>query len=439
MNTSAVYRPSRIEYAATIAAIWALAVVTFRLPGRDDPSAASSLDLLALAKLAIRSAVFAFFLFAWRWNPDTGAKLLVGRAFFPFYLFIAWAFVSVLWSPLKTVSLGQALGLAAQVTLAAWIALAFRVSANAALLIRQLWAALLVCTVVILTVHAVSPELSGLDRELELAGANGFVRPTAAGSTAGLGLTLTILAPRLIPGVTLGPGVLVALPAHAALLFLANSRTAWAMTLAVSALAFVRFYPSVVQARTLTLVGLAAAVLVLVDPGFSLQEDSSRAGAEYLSRGQSAEQLSRVSGRMEMWQAVWGQFEMSPIIGHGYFVSSASGELDVWDGPANHTAHNIGLQVLVSTGVIGAVLFVAATARVVSEVFVLRRGDSIARGAFAFTALLGVWYAGWSQTCISFLGPILPESVAFFVVLGVAVGQAVRTRTLSARRRVVTP
>lgn len=149
----------------------------------------------------------------------------------------------------------------------------------------------------------------------------------------------------------------------------------------------------------------------------------------YIKRGQSIEQLRGISGRAELWQAVWQEFEKSPALGHGYFITSANGRLDVWDGPANHDAHNLILQVLVSTGVIGGAMLIWALGSIVVGLLQLFRLQPRPFAAydgsdvfFRLSCVVMLWYAGWCQGCASFLGPVRPESVVFFLLLGVLAG-----------------
>ena len=39
-----------------------------------------------------------------------------------------------------------------------------------------------------------------------------------------------------------------------------------------------------------------------------------------------------------------------------------------------------------------------------------------------FLTVIGLWYMGWGQLCESFMGPVQPEAVVFFTVLGLAIG-----------------
>ena len=422
MPDSVADRHSRQELFLMGVVIWSMCLITFTLPGRQS----GGLDIVALAKLAVRGGTLVVFLYVWCSNSDLVAKRRVGWFYFPFLCFLSWAFVSASWSPLKVVSVGQAIGLASLLALSAWVALVCRDSRNIVFATKQLWLALLAFSLLMLLFHAVRPDLSGLSRSNHLRGANGIMHPTYAAATAGLSFVLTLLCPKLLKGFELGSSLLPALVVHGLLLYCANSRTALALTALVSMTSFLWLYSKRVHSLFLMTSAGVACIYLVFDSGFELHKESLQSSTAYITRGQSQQQLSRLSGRVEMWNAVLEQFEKSPLIGHGYFVTSENGRLDVWDGPSNHTAHNLVLQVLVSTGVIGGIVFFVAFWRIGSAVWRLRWGDSSAKCTFVLLLLIGLWYLGWCQTCISFIGPVLPESVVFFLLLGLGVGQAVR-------------
>jgi hypothetical protein len=50
--------------------------------------------------------------------------------------------------------------------------------------------------------------------------------------------------------------------------------------------------------------------------------------------------------------------------------------------------------------------------------------DERHKGLFKIFAVLSVWFFGWSLLGISFMGSIRPESVVFFSMLGIGIGQA---------------
>jgi O-antigen ligase len=109
-------------------------------------------------------------------------------------------------------------------------------------------------------------------------------------------------------------------------------------------------------------------------------------------------------------------------MGHGYFVTSKTGEIDIWDGPSNHTAHNVLLQVLVTTGAIGTVLFLWGLFQPLVIYGNSLPGVDRRWKLATFLGVLGIWYFGWGQLCASFMGPVRPESVVFFALLGLALG-----------------
>jgi O-antigen ligase len=132
-----------------------------------------------------------------------------------------------------------------------------------------------------------------------------------------------------------------------------------------------------------------------------------------------------------MWTAVFNSYRESPWIGHGYFVSSQTGELYVWGESTNWTAHNMWLQALVSTGLIGTLLLAwglgwpwlqTATGAC--------RGRIPARLAL-FAAAIACWYLGWGLSNASILGPLQPESVLFFVILGIMVGRLTQAKLVT--------
>jgi O-antigen ligase len=160
-----------------------------------------------------------------------------------------------------------------------------------------------------------------------------------------------------------------------------------------------------------------------IDPGWSLLGGAVDAISDFSTRGQSAEQLAALSGREEMWTAMWESFELSPWIGHGYFVTSETGEIYVWYMWANWTAHNFWLQTLVTTGIVGAIFMAGALAFYV--VGLLRRAADgrIGTRPALFAGAILAWQFLWGLTNESFVGPVQPESVVFFAALGLTLAQ----------------
>jgi O-antigen ligase len=403
--------------------VWLLVLFTFSAPGRDGPNDLGSLDLIALGKVAVRGLSLLVLGYA-VFTADRSRRDRVLSVLLPWGIFAGWAIVSVLWSALPAVTLGQCNGLIDLVLLAAACALLWRGPADTEAILRHLTVVSLVFTTIILAVDFIRPDLSGLDREdgeIET-GASGMIHPTTAGATASLGLVL-LLGCRLLwgwrwTGWLMLPGVAI----HVAVLLKANSRMALGMAAAAVLSLAVAFMPRRYLAALALAVGLLGAVYLTVDPSLSLSESAIQKASRFLQRGESSELLYKLTGRTDLWEAIWASFLQSPVIGHGYFVTSKNGLLDVWSGPANRTAHNIFLQVMVTTGLVGLTLFLWA---------MLQAGNGVVRGLSAgeengrvggLLLVIALWYAGWSQLAESFMGGVLPEAVVFFALLGLGLG-----------------
>jgi O-antigen ligase len=127
-----------------------------------------------------------------------------------------------------------------------------------------------------------------------------------------------------------------------------------------------------------------------------------------------------------MWEVMWKSFLDSPLIGHGFFVSSASGSLYVWYVDGNWTAHNVVLQALVTTGIVGASLLAYGLWRSFGPFLLSYRSTIEGR----CICLLLLYYSVWAMFNESFLGPVQPESALFFTLIGIAVGSVVQNNQI---------
>jgi O-antigen ligase len=407
-----------------LACLWLLTLVTFSMPGRDGPSDAGSLDVIALAKLATRGIVIMALGITLLACGSSPRRRLVLWCLAPFGIYLLWAIASVAWSPLKAISLGQAGSLTAELLLAAVVAVLWRSEADTSRLLCHLCCSLLAVTLVVLAAHIVSADLSGLTRGGEMEGSMGIVHPTSAGATAALGLLL-LAGSRLLwgwrwPTWLLLPG----LPLFSVLLVLAASRMAMFMGLVVLAVMVAWLVSRFLLASTVLVVSVGGTLFLVADPRLESLDGVFRKAEEYVSRGESTDSMSSLTGRTELWDALWDSFLESPWRGHGYFVTSKDGLLDVWSGPANRSAHNVALQVMVTTGLIGLGLFLVAWLWLLPPVCRGLGKDADSRKLGVLLLLLAAFYLGWGQLCESFMGPIQPEAVVFFVLLGLALANA---------------
>lgn len=441
-----------------------MSLVSFSLPGREGPDAGAGIDSIAAAKFAIRLLVLTWFGVIWLLDcrqsllglsRETGLPVsdLVGalvfrgqwtnRVLFPWWIFVAWSLLSVSWSPLFSVSVGQWLGLAALIVFAQVIAnrhasgkkkLVFQWP----MLAIQIGTVLSAYSLLVIVTHLIAPDASGLNRGIVLDGSNGFFHPTAVGATSSLGLTIAgvLLLQRVVTNI---PLVFCMLSLNALLLLLSESRAALAMAVVTGAMCFACLMSWRLRATLVLVGGFGLILQIVIDPGFEIARLGIDNASAYVQRGQTPDELQQVSGRAELWQAVWQQFLDSPIRGHGYFVTSSTGKLDVWEGPSNQDAHNIVLQVLVTTGIVGGLIFMWAI--LVSSIHLMRSTVNLLamRSPLAnrlpsqpqfitFVVIVSVWFLGWTQGCVSFLGPIRPEAVAFFALLGLLAAHAENVR-----------
>lgn len=425
MNRAEPSPPLRRTLVLPIVCIWALTTMTFSMPGRDGPSSADSLDVIALAKLAVRFLSLGCLGFAVMRLWDTPRLRAVLTLLLPFWVFLGWAFVSAGWSALPSVSVGQSIGLTVMLLLSTVIGAGWQDEADTSRLLRHLSLALLVVGGTVITVDLVNHDISGLNRDEHVEeGASGIVHPTSAGATASLGLVV-LLASRLLWGWGWTRHLLPpTLPVMSYLLVLANSRMALGMAVLGVGLIVLWFSPVRALAAGVLLACLAGLVYVTLDPDLALVESALKRTEAHVSRGESAESLTSLTGRTALWEAIGQECLRSPLLGHGYFVTSHNGLLDVWSGPANRSAHNVLLQVQVTTGLVGTGLFLWALGRIGRGVLASAAGRS--DRLHGFLTVLAIWYAGWGQLCESFMGPVQPETVVFYTVLGLALGLASR-------------
>src|SRR3954468_22998461 len=167
-----------------------LMIGTFDSPTRADPITAENLDYLAAIKLATRLGTIALML------PFvlSRARLILAspqiRVYLAWFVLLAWAGLSVLWSPLKGISLGQTFSFGTLILLSIGTALSVRSDRDAEYVLSRLALTLGAVCLLVALVHMKSAYLSGLARDEALHDAPGLIHPTHAGATAGLAIFL---------------------------------------------------------------------------------------------------------------------------------------------------------------------------------------------------------------------------------------------------------
>lgn len=400
--------------------IWLLVLVTFTSPGRHGVQTTSGLDLLALVKIISRlvSLLILGVIFL-RLESETKWSMLM-RLMLPLALFCTWSLLSVTWSANPALSLAQAGCFSILVLLAIVISLVIKDSDDISYLLAQVSYALFALSMVLVIAHFCFPHLGALYRPSAGEGATGILHPTTASSAASLALIILVLArfwtdwkwcqTLLLPGIIM----------HGFVMYWTTTRTTLALTSLILVINSLLRIPLKSFRQIATLLACVVLGLFIADPGMRLIDSASSNVYTFLARGQTLSQLSSLSGREQIWQFLWDSFWDSPIRGHGFYVTTARGDFYIWSYRANYTAHNLILQALTTTGVVGLFLLsIGLFVPLQSYGTKVWKHQSPGYTTILLTSLW-VWYLGWSMLNVSFLAPFQPESCIFFMTIGIA-------------------
>lgn len=300
----------------------------------------------------------------------------------PVFFFLVWLFATALVAPNPTYTLVSAFTIFACVAFSAYL---FSIVDPVDVFATIVLSILLFCTVSIVVYFAV-PEFGHyvywVNEERfvssRLAGIAGSANNMAL--VASFGLVVTGLYAREFHGINrLFVPVSILLCGTA--LLMTNSRSPLAMALliliATYAFSWRRLY----------------AGLFVISAGLLLFAALIPFGQEFLlkaiSRSGDVGEVTSFTGRTDIWYAVLKLAEVQPLMGYGYASSvfvlpQHTNEI----GFATSHAHNVMLQLLLTTGWIGVLLFALSVAGVALRAVVYR--DRIAFGMMAFVLLNGI-------------------------------------------------
>ncbi|MBX3548938.1 MAG: O-antigen ligase family protein [Xanthobacteraceae bacterium] len=166
-----------------------------------------------------------------------------------------------------------------------------------------------------------------------------------------------------------------------AALVMTNSRTPLAMTLLIVFMTYVLTWRRLHIALLLVSLGLVAASILLPYSDEILLKVVSRSGG--------ADELTSLTGRTEIWHTVLKLVEQRPWTGYGYGSSVfVLPEYANSIGFATSHAHNLALQLLLTTGWTGLILFILTVAGVSARAIL--HGDRVMFAMLAFVLLNGV-------------------------------------------------
>ena len=404
---------------AAILLIWLLCLSAYSPAGRAGPLGLEQLDWIADMKVAVRALAVLVLGATFVRLPRVSAKWQTVWCLTPFGLYAVWAAVSTVWSPLEAVSLGHAGDLFVLLLLAAVAGVACTNDRKMSLILLHLAVAMFLVSVLSILLSQVGLG-NGFGEWTGETQPRSFMHPNLAAQSAGGALTI-VLAGYLIWRWTWARKMLVpAIVGAAYVLYFAHSRTAIAITLlGVAGVLFVSGHRKFLLAVSVVCIVLVALYMAL-DPYGTLTERAAGDVMGYTMRGQTGQQFASASGRAEMWQIGIESFRMSPMIGHGNWIMTPSGMAFVWGEYQWETLHNMILHVLAGTGLIGGLLFLWAVVRPFN---VIRKGlkrISPDRATAGFAMLVLVWFLVLGLYELSFLGPVSPVSVFYFVTIGLA-------------------
>jgi hypothetical protein len=246
-----------------MASIWGIPPLAFTMPGTE---LRSGFDAVDAAKLAVFFALslLAVYCVATRWYRHA-----TWSRFWPIAGLIVYAcfgLVSVLWSPLPSVTIDKAgsLGMLCLLSIAIGC-----VATNREGIERVVWhlsAALAGFSAFIFAMYFYDPVMAGLDRLRIHTGGDGLIHPTASGATASLGLLILVIAKywfRFDWGKWL---IEIAMLVHLPILVLSNSRMSILALLCTAGPILIQNTKAIHKAGIFGIGATAIIVMIVVDP-----------------------------------------------------------------------------------------------------------------------------------------------------------------------------
>ena len=411
----------RTPYLLPVVAIcWFLSEVCLSNPGHPALNL-GNIDMLAVAKGASRITaltIFGHMILRTHTQPRVTAILLRCT---PLIVFGLWTLATCLWSPIKTISIGHASETVMLSMLAIAVGIVYRGERDLEYLLRNL---VLMVSGVMLIIFLFNWDVIGTGQR-----PTNYMQPNNTAGIASIGL-LTLLLSRFFWNWTwtrklMWPcGLLCGF-----MVFVAQSRSC----LIVTALIAVPLLWKM-QKRALVVAGAAAiGIIAALLPYSQWISKLPDAVSSYVMRGQKVEDAYTVSGRTEVWDIAIKSFRESPLFGHGYYSMTNTGKMYVWGAERWQTAHNVYLHVLTGTGLIGFFLLLWALFYVLQPMIGYARRRGPERRVAIFVLLLAGWYLALGCFELSFTGPVDPEVVLFFMILGISAGFVANERERNAR------
>jgi O-antigen ligase len=419
-------RVVRQSWWVTLISMWLMMLMTFGAPNREGALKASELDGIAVSKILTRGVcLIAMGITVIRlWGHPRRPR--VGLCVLPMGLYVLYCILSTLWSPLPMITLGQSItALGMQCLLMFLIAVLWQSEEDTSRIFLNLVLVGTTVAIIMLIVHALFEDLSGL-RGVEfdeMKHGRGIHHPTDLGAAASL--TILILVASLLFWGWRWCRILLlpVLIANGLIILMAANRMSIFCTALIGGLLFLFSGRRVLVAVMALGIGLALFGYMMFDPKMHAANDAIEAAEVYLVRGEDSESIKSGTGRTDMWKRVFEEFLKSPLIGHGFFITSQKGTFYMWGMDINWTSHNVWLHLLVTTGVIGFCIFVWGFVQIIAQSWAcFRSGESDLRLGY-FLGFMLFWYLTWTTFDDTFVQSISLGSAMSYVFLGIAAGQ----------------
>ena len=190
-----------------------------------------------------------------------------------------------------------------------------------------------------------------------------------------------------------------------------------AFLVAAISISLLRRAPSLAATAAISLFVLITLVVYNTASGLGgildVAASSDNALLAFLFRGQSAEELATLTGRVELWEAMSVAFREHPVMGHGYQATRVVGMAILpWAGEA----HNGLAQSLIDLGILGTAILLFTTLRVLfGSYFAVARDHSETTRYHVAIFGLTLYLLVNSVVTASFAGPPGYEPLVLFV------------------------
>jgi O-antigen ligase len=400
----------RTQYLLPVVAIcWFLSEVCLTNPGHPALNL-GNIDMLAVAKGVARITGLVFFShMILRTHTQRRVTAVLLRCT-PLIVFGLWTLATCLWSPIKTISVGHATEMVMLALLSIAIGIVYRGERDLEYILRN----------IVLMVSGLMAIIIVFNWDMIASGQRptNYMQPNNMAGIASIGL-LTLLLSRFFwnwawTRKLMWPCGLIC----GFVVFVAQSRSC----LIVTALIAVPLLWKMQKKKLVIVMAAAIGIVAALLPYSQTLSKFPAAVTSYVMRGQTAEDAYTVSGRTEVWDIAVKSFFESPLFGHGYYSMTSTGKMYVWGAERWQTAHNIYLHVLTGTGLLGFVLLLWALIFVLRPMIGYARRRGPERRVAVFVLVLAAWYMALGFFELSFTGPVDPEVVLFFTLLGISAG-----------------